>query len=240
VLTGPAALRLLGITTAQPAQFDVLVPVRQRPRNAAFVAIHRTSRMPKRIIREGLRSYALPARALADTARTMTELREVRALIADAIQRGTCPLAMLIEELDEGGRQHSGLLRQVLAEAGQGVRSVVEGEFRDLIRRARLPMPMFNPALYSADGVFIAVPDAWWPQAGVAAEVDSREWHLKPADWELTMRRHDTMISHGILPLHFSPGQIRRDPGGVAATIADALLVGAARPALPITARPAA
>lgn len=78
VLTGPAALRLVGITTERPVQFDVLVPARQRPRSAAFVAIHRTSRMAERIIREGPRSYALPARALADTARTMTELREVR------------------------------------------------------------------------------------------------------------------------------------------------------------------
>jgi len=55
------------------------------------------------------------------------------------------------------------------------------------------------------------VADAWWAAAGVAAEIDSREWHLAPAGWERTMRRHAEMISQGILVLHFSPGQ---DPLG--------------------------
>ena len=53
------------------------------------------------------------------------------------------------------------------------MRSVAEGDFRLLIRQARLPEPLFNPRLY-AGTAFIAVPDAWWPEAGVAAEVESR------------------------------------------------------------------
>jgi hypothetical protein len=239
VLTGPAALRLLGITSAEPDRFDVLVPASRRPQNVAFVVIHRTARMP-RYIEDGGRSYAMPARALADTARAMTDLTEVRALIAGAIQRGDCSLAVLSAELREGGRPGSGLLRRVLAEAEDGVRSVVEGEFRDLIKRAGLPMPMFNARLHTADGAFIAVADAWWPEAGVAAEVDSKAWHLKPADWEQTMRRHDVLISHGILTLHFSPAEIRQEPATVAATIADALRAGQQRPALAVTARPSA
>ncbi len=46
---------------------------------------------------------------------------------------------------------------------------------------------MFNPLLYDAAGGLIASPDAWWPDAGVAAEVDSREWHLAPDDWQPAM-----------------------------------------------------
>jgi len=201
--------------------------------------IHRTARMP-RYIEQGGRSYAMPARALADTARAMTDLREVRALIADAIQRGDSSLGVLTAELSEGGRPGSGLLRRVLAEAEDGVRSVAEAEFRDLIKRAGLPMPMFNTRLHAADGAFIAVADAWWPDAGVAAEVDSKAWHLKPSDWEQTMRRHDVLVSHGILTLHFSPAQIRQEPAAVAATIADALRAGRQRPAVAVTAQPAA
>ncbi len=239
VLTGPAALRALGISNEQPTTFDVLVPASRRPASAAFVAIHRTARMPDRVIRKGRRSYVLAPRALADAARSMTDLPEVRALIAGAIQRHVCSVGALASELGEGGRQHSALLRQVLGEAREGIHSVAEGELRDLIKRAGLPMPMFNPRLRTADGVFIARPDACWADAGVAAEVDSGEWHLSPADWEETMRRHDAMIRHGILLLHFSPAQFRREPAAVAATIADALSAGRARPVLPITARPA-
>jgi hypothetical protein len=240
VLTGPAALRGLGITSAAPSRFDVLVPAPRQPGSVAFVAIRRTRRMPERVAGQGRRSYALPARALADTARAMTSLREVRALIAGAVQRGDCRLEMLAIELREGPVRDSALLRQVLGEAAGGIRSVVEAELKDLIERAGLPLPMFNARLFAADGTFLASPDAWWPEAGVAAEVDSRQWHLRPDDWEKTMRRHAAMSRHGILVLHFTPRQIRSEPATVIAALADALRAGRVRPPLPVSARPAA
>jgi hypothetical protein len=132
-----------------------------------------------------------------------------------------------------------GLLRQTLDEVADGIRSIAEAEFRELIERARLPMPMFNARLFTPDGAFIAAPDAWWADAGVAAEVDSKEWHLRPADWEQTLRRHAEMSSHGILVLHFTPGQIRTDPTTVIAAIADTLRAGRARPPLLISGRAA-
>jgi hypothetical protein len=239
VLTGPAALRGLRVISAEPGRRDVLVPASRRPRSEGFVAIHRTTRMPERVACEGRRLYVLPARALADTARGMTSLREVRALIAGALQRGDCPLRMLVAELREGQVRHSALLRQVLAEAAGGIRSVVEGDFKDLIERAGLPRPMFNARLFTTDGTFIGSPDAWWPDAGVAAEVDSRQWHLRPDDWEKTMRRHAVMSRHGILVLHFTPDRIRSDPATVIADIADSLRAGRDRPPLPIQVRPA-
>ena len=127
-------------------------------------------------------------------------------------------------------------MRQVLAEVADGVRSVAEADFMDLINRGRLPKPMFNAELYSADGSLIAIPDAWWPEAGVAAEVDSREWHLTPADWQRTMRRHAQMSRHGIIVLHFTPREIRLDPAAVIAAIGGAIKAGSARPPLPLTA----
>src|SRR5215469_12872172 len=223
VLTGPAALRGLRVTVAEPGRRDVLVPASRRPRSVGFVTIHRTTRMPERVACEGRRLYALPARALADTARGMTSLREVRALIAGALQRGDCKLEMLAVELREGQVRGSALLRRVLAEAAGGIRSVVEAEFKDLIERARLPQPLFNARLFAAGGTFIGMPDAWWPDAGVAAEIDSRQWHLRPDDWEKTMHRHRAMSRHGILVLHFTPRQIRSDPAAVIADITDAL-----------------
>jgi hypothetical protein len=236
VLTGQAALHGLGLVATQPRRFDVLVTATRRPASLDFVAVHRTTRMPQRVIREGERRYALPPRAFADAARFLADLAEVRALIAGAVQRGDCPLSALARELLEGQMWDSAQLRRVLEEVADGVRSVTEAEFRDLIKRVRLPWPMFNPGLFTADGSFIARPDAWWPREGVAVEIDSREWHLSPADWERTMRRHARMSSHGIFVLHFPPRQIRTDP----ATVTDTLAAGAARPVLRIIARPAA
>jgi very-short-patch-repair endonuclease len=95
---------------------------------------------------------------------------------------------------------------------------------------------MFNPRLFVGDE-FLAVADAWWPDAGVAAEVDSREWHLSPDDWAATLARHARMGRHGIVVLHFTPGQIRTKPEQVVTDIRSALLAG--RP-LAVRARAAA
>jgi very-short-patch-repair endonuclease len=97
---------------------------------------------------------------------------------------------------------------------------------------------MFNARLFAGE-TFIASPDCWWPGAGVAVEVDSREWHLSPRGWEQTMSRRARMSSLGIIVLHFTPRQIRSQPKLVAETIRSALEAAANRPALPIRALPA-
>jgi hypothetical protein len=72
---------------------------------------------------------------------------------------------------------------------------------------------------------------------GVAAEVDSREWHFSPDGWERTMLRHARMTAAGVLVLHFSPRQVRTALGEVVAATAAALRAG--RPIPGIMARPA-
>src|SRR5258708_40266035 len=110
----------------------------------AFGRMHCTARMPEGVVGEGGRLYALPARALVDAARGMTSLREVRALIAGAVQQRYCPLRALVRELPQGRMRNSALLRQGLAEVADGIRSVAVAEFKDLISGAGLPEPVFN------------------------------------------------------------------------------------------------
>ena len=173
---------------------------------------------------------------MADAVRGLTDISDVRAVVAGAVQRGKCPIGRLAEELGAGPRRRSAGLRRALAEVADGVRSVAEGELRDLVRRAGLPPPMYNPRLFVGRD-FLASPDCWWPGAGVAAEVDSREWHLLPGDWERTLARHARMTSHGLAVLHFTPGQLRSKSGEVVTTIREAL--GKGRPLPQIRALPA-
>ena len=240
VLSGPAALHHLGIIRQPPAVFDVLIPAARQRQSVGFAAVHRTTRMPRLVILAGERQFVPPARALADMARSLTDLGEIRAVIGGAVQKGHCTLPLLTDELSQGPTWGSARLRRVLDEVSTGVRSAAESDFRDLILRAKLPEPMFNARLHDPAGAFIAIPDAWWPDAGVAAEVDSREWHLTPQDWERTMQRHATMSRHGIIALHFTPRQIRVSSQNVVTTIAGALNTGRARPRLPIQAKRAA
>jgi hypothetical protein len=238
VLSGLAALSRHGLRVPRTDVVDVLVPASRIRRDGPFVRLHRTARMPERVCYSGQVNYTLPPRAVADAARWLTEARTVRGIVADAVQRGLCPLDRLTEELAAGPMRGSALLRQALAEVAGGARSVAEGDFLLLIKRARLPEPMLNPRLFAGE-TFIASPDCWWPRAGLAAEVDSREWHLSPGDWEQTLARHRRMTGYGITVLHVTPGQIAREPKAVIRDLSAALAAGRGRPALPIIAKPA-
>jgi len=223
VLTGSAALRGLGISRDEPAIIDVLIPAAQKRQSSGFAVVRRTIRMPELWVAEGERRYALAARAVGDAARVEGSLSEVRAIVAGAVQKRRCSVDLLIAELAAGPRNGSRLFRIALSEVADGVLSVAEADLRELILRAGLPRPVFNAPVRREDGSVIAVVDAWWAEARVAGEVDSREWHLSPADWERTMRRHNELARCGVQVLHFSPRQIRSEPRAVVAAIAGAL-----------------
>jgi hypothetical protein len=232
-ITGSAALERRGIRVPHSEVIDVLVPVSRRRQSVGFVRVQRTGRMPGRVwVTDGLR-YAPVARSVADAVRGLTDQRAIRAVVADAVQSGRCPLRELAAELASGPKTGSGGLRVALAEVADGVRSVVEGDLRALIRSARLPTPLYNPYLFVAKS-FLAQPDVWWPDAGVAGEVDSREWHLSPDDWDRTLSRHARMSAHGIIVLHFTPRRIRTEPAAVVSDLRRALDSGRRRPPLQI------
>jgi very-short-patch-repair endonuclease len=222
VLTGFASLRRSGLVLPQTDAVDVLVPVDVQKRDVRFVRVHRTARLPRGFCVTGEIRYALPPRAVADASRWLTDLGEVREVVAGAVQHGLCPIELLAEELGQGPRQGSALLRRALAEVADGVRSAAEGQLHALIKRARLPMPLFNPRLFTGQA-FLAVPDCWWPEAGVAVEVDSRAWHFSPRSWENTLARHARMAAVGIIVLHFAPRQIYTQPAAVVSRIQSAL-----------------
>ena len=202
--------------------------------------IHRTKRMPERLFVTGEIRFAKVPRAVADAARILTRFDDVRHVVCEAVQRRACTVAELTEELEAGPVKGSALFREALAEIGDGVRSVAEADFRRLILRSGLPRPVFNAQLFDADGIFIATVDAWWQEAGVAAEVDSRAYHLAAADQDRTTGRHDRLAAHGILTLHFPPKRIKTDAPGIVSELQSAIDKGLARPPLSITAVPQA
>ncbi len=240
LLTGSAAMRRHRLRPAGPDVVDVLIPWERKRQSTGFVRVHRTRRMPERLFVTGKIRFARPPRAVADAARSLTRFDDVRQVVCEAVQRKACTVAELATELETGPAKSSALFREALAEIGDGVRSVAEADFRLLITRSSLPQPMFNAQLFDAEGVFIATVDAWWPEAGVAAEVDSRAYHLAAADQDYTTERHDRLVAHGILPLHFPPKRIKTDAPGIISELRSAIEKGRNRPPLPITALPPA
>ena len=238
-LNGHGRVAHHGIRVRETRTITVLVPAGQARASRAYVRVWPTTRMPEFVFTDGAVRFADAARAVADAARELGSFREVRAVTADAVQRGRCRIDQLAEELAHAPVRQSAWLRRTLAEVADGVRSAAEGDLRSLIRAAGLPAPIFNARLYIGPDL-LAVVDAWWPDAGVAVEVDSREWHLSPEDSQRTARRSRGMSAKGIIMLHVTPHQIRTEAEKIVADIRDALESGRARPPLAIRTLPAA
>lgn len=238
MITGPVAVRRHRLRCAGLNEIDVLVPLGVRVQSTHFVRVMHTSRMPSNVFRTGRIRFAPVERAVADAARGMARLSDVRALVAEAVQHGHCHLVTLAHELAEGPTAGSRHLRQALAEIGTGVRSAAEADFKELIDGSGLEPPIYNARLYAANGTFLCVADAWWQRAGVAAEVDSREYHLSPQDYERTTSRHNALAAHGVNMLHFVPSALKREPAAILSNLRGAIERGNARPPLPIHALP--
>lgn len=228
-ITGLAALRRWGVQAAAAREVDVLVPAQCCRASRDYVRIHRTTRLPKLVAVDREIQIVLIPRAVVDAARDIPRIEDLRALVAGAVQQGNCTPGELSAELGRSRLRNAACLRAVLAEVELGVRSAPEGDLMDLLKRAGLPAPYYNPRLY-VGGKFLASPDAWWPTVSVAVEVDSQLWHASPMDWQRTMERHDRMAAAGIRVLHFSPRQIRTEPEMVIGIIRQALSVGAPSP----------
>ncbi|MFI9326007.1 hypothetical protein ACIGZJ_00505 [Kitasatospora sp. NPDC052868] len=220
LLTGVAVLADAGLPSAghpaDLAEVDVLIPGARRVADRAFVRIHRAAGpMPAGFERDdGLWSTTV-ARALADLAPRGNGQRRFRALCAEAVQRRHCELGELMEQLlARPGALALPPVARVVEELAAGVRSVVEGEARELVRESGLPEPLWNPVLH-LDGRFLAVPDAYWPHACVALEIDSRAWHLRPADHENGLARANRLTAAGLPVVRTTPTQLRRDPAPV-------------------------
>jgi hypothetical protein len=235
VITGQSALARRGVRISPTQTIDVLVPHDRRRQSAGFVVIHRTKRLPEQAWQSNGLRWAPAARAVADAVRGETDLRQVRAVVAAAVQQRKCTIEQVKAEMLAGPARGSAALRAALLEVAAGADSGVEVEFHQLVQASGLPQPLYNADLYAGQE-FLARPDAWWPRAGVAAEVDSREWHLSPIDWERTLARHAKMSAHGIVVLHLTPQRIRSTPAVVVSELTAAVQYGEQRAPLAIRA----
>ena len=151
-----------------------------------------------------------------DAARVVTELRFVRAILAEAVQRGHTDLTAIADELRRAKRSRTALANRVLHELLDGARSSPEAELRSLVRSSRrLPPMLLNPILVALDGTTLPTPDGYFVQAGLAIEVDSIAHHLDGEDLRRTLNRGNVLSRYGIVVLHFTPTEIRTSPARV-------------------------
>ena len=233
VITGPAAIRLHRLRSPGSDTIDLLVPWTVKRQSTGFVRIHRTRRMPAFYSTGSIR-FARAARAVADAAHEFTALDDVRAVVAQAIQKQACSIAEIGHELKEGSSRGSNHLRAALAEVRDGIRSVAEARFRQRVLRSDLPQPMFNAFLRAADGSDIGEVDAWWADAGVSVEIDSQEYHFYREGWLRTDAKRSRLLKHGIFPHNIAPARVDNDWAGIYDELKSSIHAGRQRPRLRI------
>ncbi|MER7165240.1 hypothetical protein ABT336_04065 [Micromonospora sp. NPDC000207] len=220
-LTGLAALRWYGFRYGPRTEaVHLVVPHHVRRRSAAYAQVSRTLTPDERARHPGLYPVCSPARAVVDAARGLREIRPVRAIVAEAVQRGYADLTGLDEEIRRARRSRTALVRKAFTEVLAGTRSAPEAELRECLAASGiLPDILWNPRLSTWTGDSLPTPDGYLADAAIALEVDSQEYHFSPDDWARTLRRHNEMSRHGLMILHFTPAQIRREPGRVRRTV---------------------
>ncbi|MCM1967597.1 hypothetical protein [Streptomyces sp. G1] len=232
-LTGGAALALLGIREAPYTPADVLIRSPRKLAGSPEVRPYPTTRWPRTITVSGIPSTR-PVRAAADfAARSDQPADQIRSVLAHVVQSGWCHPHDLHTELRDARLLTRPAIRAAAAELLAGVRSVAEAQARDVLSATDLPTPLWNARLHTPDGTFLASPDAYWPDEGVALEIDSAEYHYNRDSWHATLHRRLRLESHGILVVSATPSMIRDTPSEVIAALRTLLTLTTTRPTPP-------
>lgn len=235
VLTGAAGIRLHGLRRGpQSDAVHILTPEPRQRASHSIVVIERTTRMPVVITRAGF-PVAPAARSVMDCVRRLSDADQVRAIVAESVQRGFVSTTDLTTELRLSPSRGTALPRLVLEEVSAGVRSTAEAWGRSLLSSSDLPTARWNVDIHDERGIFLARPDAWFDDVALAWEIDSYEFHLSPADYARTLARHAAMTAAGIVVVHTLPSRIRTEPAAVLSELQGAYRLATARPRPPVT-----
>lgn len=158
-ITGPSALAWYGFRTLPPSgEVHLLVPHGMRCRSNGFAVVKRAVTLDTAARHSSLYQVAAPARAVIDACRELRELRTVRAVMAEAVQRFRVPPQALDREVRRAARSRTAIVRKVLTEIAEGARSAPEAQTRAVLEASpRLAgRLLWNPRLALEDGRFAA------------------------------------------------------------------------------------
>ena len=207
IASGAAALHAYGFRAVGAPQRElVLVRDGNGVRSFGRVTFRHTARLPAPTLRPGP-PLAPVERAVADHARSLRCLDDVRAVVAEAVQRGFCAIGAIADELHSGQRNGSALLRRAVHEVTLGAASAPEARAASLLRAARVPAFEQNAAVIVGTRRYVA--DFLWRKLSAILEIDSRDYHFSPEDWQATLRRHAELETAGYSVIHVVPSELR-------------------------------
>ncbi|MDT4958021.1 MAG: hypothetical protein QOD31_1820 [Pseudonocardiales bacterium] len=206
VVSGTAALYEYGVRAAPVPQRElVLVPLDRGARSHRRIVVRRTPNLPAPCARPGP-ALAPIARAAVDHARLLSRLDDVRAVVAEVVQRELVDVEQLWAEVELGARNGRALVRRAVLEVTAGSQSAPEAQAACLLTAAGLGPFEQNPHLVIAGQDYF--PDFLWRSLRAILEVDSFEHHYKPQDWRGTLKRHFALEAVGYSVVHVPPSAL--------------------------------
>ncbi|MEU2081354.1 hypothetical protein ABZ569_05570 [Streptomyces albus] len=242
MITGLAALALHCFSAAPSLldldRIDVLVPDLGGPAPRAPLPVAgpaaRTRLVRTRILPEPEEITGLPvapvARALADAVPGLTDVEQVRRLLTEAVRGGYCEPQAVVRELTRArllGLPHiADAVDSLLAEG----RALAEGRMYEMVLLHGLPDPCWNVELRAPGGLHIGTVDAYWPEHGVALELDARPPRADAvAAWDACARKRERLEEFGITVVHVTPDKLRDALAQQATVVRTALMTSGER-----------
>jgi len=220
------ALALFGVADFRLAEIEVTLPDLGSRRRRG-IRIHRTRHLDPADceVWNGIPVTSL-ARTLADVAGCISP-RHLREAYLEAGRRELLD-AYAIERVVEASRGKRGIrhLRRLLAADNRQLlrtKSPLEVRFFDFCRRHGFPEPLSNTLVHGFEV------DAYWPDAHLAVELDSWEFHRGRGAFERDRAKIGDLKLHGIDVLPVTHGRLTKDARKLALIIRKALET-AARP----------
>jgi very-short-patch-repair endonuclease len=203
------AAALLGLVPSPSGDLEVTV-LRACARSRRGLEVHVTRSLdPAEVGRCKGIPCTSPARTLVDLSAVLDRRRLRRALERSVELRSLDGPAMDAALGRSNGRRGVGVLRALLA-ALHGdpapTRSELERLFLDLVREARLPLPVVNAHV---GGYQV---DFHWPAARLVLETDGRETHATPHQFEEDRRRDLELALAGWRVVRITWRQVTREP----------------------------
>lgn len=215
VCMGTAA-KLYGFDTEDTACIHILDPA-ARVRPTTNLMVHQRLGAPLQTVSGRLATA--PAWTAIEVARTLGRPRAL-ATLDTALRVGACtPGELAAATIAQKGRRGIVKVRELLGHADGRSESEMESEARLVFIDGGLPMPALQYEIVDRYGRLWRV-DFAWPDAMVAAEYDSIEWHMGPEAMLHDRLKTARLQECGWTIVPMTVDDVRRDRAGLLARMA--------------------
>ena len=193
-------------------------------RSVQGLILHRTRRIdPDEVTAKKGIPVTTVARTLVDLSEILGEDRLLRAMREAEFKR-LLDLDALNAAVERAhGRRGITVLRRATALHSPGaiVRGELEHRFAELLRGANLELSQTNVPIATSRNTYIL--DRYWPDHGLAVELDGRDAHERQLAFESDRRRDAALGAIGIRTLRFTWQRITYEPEEVLADLTAAM-----------------